>query len=222
MISKIFLLLSALFLLSCSTASAENWVQVLKQKDGSQTYYVDSDSVERKDGSATVWVKMVAKSGHYEMVQIRLHKKTLTYDSLHFKSYTRSNKLSEERALKDRNRMIAPGTVVDAAYHFLWPAKEPQWLEIPTPNDSEFKNSIDINSIERNGDTAIAWTKKEDDEGYGLFKDEYDRKSHTYTPLYHKIYHHGKLVDFGNTELYNNTIEPNSEQEAACNIIWPH
>lgn len=80
--------------------------------------------------------------------------------------------------------------------------------------------SVDTDSIERDGDTATAWTRVVGNSGYSLSKKKYYKNSRTFTFLYNKTYINGQLFSDGPLDTKPQAIEPNRPDEYVYDLIW--
>lgn len=102
-------------------------------------------------------------------------------------------------------------------------ASAEHWVRIVRPTEhksTENSTFLDIDSIKKQGDTAIVWIKYTIDDTYRLQEKEYDKKGHSYSVLYEKVYVHNKLVSEGSPIANRQRIEPDTKDEYVYDFIW--
>lgn len=221
MIRRILLLIS-FFLCLSFPVHAENWKEIKTIPDGTATYYLDTDRLEVEGDSATVWTKLETTKGHTVLSQMKFHRKPRTFDVLYFHFSAQDGKPPMEQTVDRKGEPIAPGSVTEAAYRFIWPASTENWVYLRDSSENKnFKIYADANSIDQNGNTATVWVKIVGMDGYGLYKLEYQKEDRTAAVLYYQFYHKEKLIAAGPVARTPKYIKPRSDEEAAYNYIWP-
>lgn len=228
MLKRILFLLSLLFCLSFSTASAENWKLLKSGTYDNKTVnsYIDMDRIEKTEDTGTVWTRVEVTGVRNLISNIKFYRKPRTYDFLYFiddKLDGKGPEKKEATGKNAKNNPIYPESFDEMVYKSIWPTPSENWVHISTSEDGKSMIYLDTNSIDKKGNVATAWLKYLSATGYGLVKAEFRKDPPTVIYLqYSTHYPNGKVYKMGPAKGKHSPLKQGSVEEAAYNMIWPN